>query len=752
MVRGGLSLGVVRWTGRLAAMAPDKDNTKPVKRRAEIVAEKRAAALAAFQRGPAKNMDEAQVSIVEFRALRVEASRLLRENTRLTHEVTARADGSYASLQVTNARLVREVARLQQDLGRAGRQVDQLRERLSGTAVAADMVDAEVQCERTYVSSIAFDKSSPVMRRPSSQLSSRTSEGQESERDHDDTQQHVSPPNRRVSSDSLDLANAGSPEGDELADGSAPPSPDPGAADASFRKSEHGDDEADGEIVIRGPGLPPIVTAHMQSVWSEHGGDLVEPFIRSGAFVLVDAQWIIGRSDYYHKTKAKLLEDVTSLRNKVDSIRGSGEYAQRQSDAAKSELAQKEEALNYCLENDTLPRRNDLPPSAIFGLEVLKASGCPNGGLPIIVISCPWLSPYHPDPKGYNLAFMASVLKPFVAGGQRYGVFWDWTSMYQGEGRSDPLTNAQNESVARALQGLSVLYTHEYTTVIRMTCHPPDFPEAYDPLPAGANIAEYSLRGWTYTEALWASWPNKKTLDLAKLAKMRKENRMPTELRELLRLCAHSDMHKAPPLLLEQYKEELLQKTMYNAKDDFPLLLELYEAAFKTYYGQAYKLNFTNLGWADDQVMQLARILSSGIAKRLVLIHLALNQIGDQGLMALASAITSGAMPQLSMIVLQGNPGDHTIVHKALESRAKERVTRRHSRKLSRPNTDAPESPGGQVETPTVVIATPQPKTPGSVLRAHAHPRSPVRLIGSPWMQHRRQGPTSLTSQGYLHI
>ena len=109
-------------------------------------------------------------------------------------------------------------------------------------------------------------------------------------------------------------------------------------------------------------------------------------------------------------------------------------------------------------------------------------------------------------------------------------------------------------------------------------------------------------------------------------------------------------------------------------------------------------------------------------------------------------------MPQLSMIVLQGNPGDHTIVHKALESRAKERVTRRHSRKLSRPNTDAPESPGGQVETPTVVIATPQPKTPGSVLRAHAHPRSPVRLIGSPWMQHRRQGPTSLTSQGYLHI
>ena len=71
------------------------------------------------------------------------------------------------------------------------------------------------------MSSIAFDKSSPVMRRPSSQLSSRTSEGQESERDHDDTQQHLSPPNRRVSSDSLDLANAGSPEGDELADGSA---------------------------------------------------------------------------------------------------------------------------------------------------------------------------------------------------------------------------------------------------------------------------------------------------------------------------------------------------------------------------------------------------------------------------------------------------------------------------------------------------------------------------------------------------
>ena len=706
---------------------------KEEKRRAEIVAERRAAAHAAFQRGPDKSAEDASVSIVEFRALRVEATRLHRENTRLSHEVHARADGSYASLQVQNSKLVREVSRLQQELARAGRQIEQMREKLSGTAIEADLVDRAVQCTLPYGSTRVESPSSARAMSPG-ELSS---EGQPSDRHG----RSLSPPSMRSTSqervshehasrDEEEQARCGSPEAGTSSEPAAP-------------ASDSGDDEDD-EIQTRGPGLPPVVSHHMQSVWSEHGGDLVEPYIRSGAFALVDAQWLIARSDYYHRTKSKLIEEVNSLRSKVESIRGTGDYAQRQSDAAKAELSSKEEALNYCLENDTLPRRNDLPTAAILGLEVLKASGCPNGGLPILVISCPWLTPYHPDPKGINMAFIANILKAFISGGQRYGVFWDWPSMFQGEGRSDPLTRSQNDSLQKCMQGLSVLYTHEYTTVLRMTCHPPDFPEAYDPLPAGANTAEYYSRGWTWTEHLWSVWPNKKTLDLTKVAKKHKDGQVPSELRDLLRLCAHSEGRKKPPILLAEYKEELAAKTMYNAKDDFPTLLELYDGAFKFYFGQVYKLNYTNLGWGDNELVQLARVLSSGVAKRLVLIHLAINQIGNVGLKALAEVITNGALPQLSMVVLQGNPGDASIVHKALEARAKERATRRHQRRSTRPTTgsgtgsDAPASP----DAPHIVIATPLARSASA-----KQVRSPVRLIGSPWMPNRRQGPTSLSSQ-----
>ena len=340
------------------------------------------------------------------------------------------------------------------------------------------------------------------------------------------------------------------------------------------------------------------------------------------------------------------------------------------------------------------------------------------------------------DPKGANLKLIASVLKSFIANGQRYGVFWDWVSMFQTEGRGT-MTKAQQAAFDDAIRALPTLFSHEYTTVLRITSMPEGFPESYESLPAGANIAEYANRGWCFTETLWSSWPNKKTLDIGRLAMSRQHGawKEGSPLLELLRRCAHNEPRRDAPLLPAQFKETILTKSMHNPKDDAVLLTELYEEAFTSYFGQAYKLNFSNLGWGDDECVQLAKVLSSGAAKKVVLIYLSINLIGNRGMKALAAAVTDGGLPMCSTIVLQGNPGDISIVEKALATRAKYRSVRkprRGARGTSERPTTAPAA-----DEPTTVIATAASSAALATVAIQA--RNPIRPQESPWTAGRRQ-------------
>ena len=58
-----------------------------------------------------------------------------------------------------------------------------------------------------------------------------------------------------------------------------------------------------------------------------------------------------------------------------------------------------------------LQRRQDLSDEAFLSLAELKAAGCPHESLPIVVLSYPWLTPTHPDPRGHTLRLVAKVLK-----------------------------------------------------------------------------------------------------------------------------------------------------------------------------------------------------------------------------------------------------------------------------------------------------------------------------------------------------
>ena len=99
------------------------------------------------------------------------------------------------------------------------------------------------------------------------------------------------------------------------------------------------------------PHLPPtrntVVTAARQAEWVTNGGGDIEPYLSSGAFALIDAEFILS----LHERGGRFV------------------------------------------------RRQDLPPDAFITTDELKAAGCPkmggagmvNTGLPIICLSYPWL-------------------------------------------------------------------------------------------------------------------------------------------------------------------------------------------------------------------------------------------------------------------------------------------------------------------------------------------------------------------------
>ena len=72
---------------------------------------------------------------------------------------------------------------------------------------------------------------------------------------------------------------------------------------------------------------------------------------------------------------------------------------------------------------------------------------------------------------------------------------------------------------------------------------------------------------------------------------------------------------------------------------------------------------------ADDGVAALASALRGGALPSCTTIFLDCNQIGDDGVVALASALRGGALPACTSITLDfGNPGSGAPVDEALAS------------------------------------------------------------------------------------
>ena len=437
-------------------------------------------------------------------ALKQEVQRLHRENARLLNELKARERGeaSMEALQVLNAKLVRQASQLRHALHQAKQEAETalnlrdlqllemrkafeeqqcvqalesaaLRQELellraagaAGRTLARedDGGDGEEEEDEALLDDVDVEDDGDAGDESADDEAEEEEADDEAEEEEADDAAHRPPRSRRAS---------GEPNGE-------PEPPDAAAAGldetrrsrrragrsslAVYMEATLGapaDAPAAPQWRLDGassplPPPPPRVTQRLQRAWAEHEGAHLEPVLRSGGFALLDAFWLVC---YFEQ--------------------------------------------HFARTRQPLPRRRHLPPEAFISLEGLKAAGCPYDRLPILVLSVMWLTPSHPDPKGSSLGLIARALKPLVANGQRYGVFWDVASMY---GQADPepwLSGCRNTSdephgadasdigasklekdeqraaQRQAVHALPTLYAHPFTTVMQITQHPEGFPES----------------------------------------------------------------------------------------------------------------------------------------------------------------------------------------------------------------------------------------------------------------------------------
>ncbi|CAE7501164.1 P4HTM, partial [Symbiodinium pilosum] len=154
-------------------------------------------------------------------------------------------------------------------------------------------------------------------------------------------------------------------------------------------------------------------------------------------------------------------------------------------------------------EGGRLPRRQELPPEAIWDCDELERDaeefdkGRHRLATRVVAISYCWLRCEHPDPCGTQLAAagaLASSCLEELGDGVDLAIFLDYCSLFQ-----EPRTEMENEVFQESLQHVAIWYAHKKTQVWVLTVTPETCG-----LPVelgGTEVVElpvlpYDVRGW----------------------------------------------------------------------------------------------------------------------------------------------------------------------------------------------------------------------------------------------------------------
>ena len=201
---------------------------------------------------------------------------------------------------------------------------------------------------------------------------------------------------------------------------------------------------------------------------------------------------------------------------------------------------------------------------------------------------------------------------------------------------------------------------------------PPEGSESRPPIPASAASATANrIRGGAASTTVSApaaapSAANEEESEAVAAPTYKIESSHVRNRRTLFRLC-ESRRTPPAPLTPSEYKAEVVTKAFLNAKEDEPVLIAAYSEAYEAFFSSARRLDYSECGWGEAEVELLCRMLRSGVARRLEYLYLGGNLIHNDGMRAIAEVVNSGAMPLVTAIALDGNPGDASPVLDALE-------------------------------------------------------------------------------------
>ena len=84
--------------------------------------------------------------------------------------------------------------------------------------------------------------------------------------------------------------------------------------------------------------------------------------------------------------------------------------------------------IDLCKQGDVLPCRQERPHESVIAARDLDDEAA----IKIFAVSCPWMTPQHPDPNGVQLCTISKIIQLYMRlERKRVAVFWDWSSMFQ---------------------------------------------------------------------------------------------------------------------------------------------------------------------------------------------------------------------------------------------------------------------------------------------------------------------------------
>ena len=303
-------------------------------------------------------------------------------------------------------------------------------------------------------------------------------------------------------------------------------------------------------------------------------------------------------------------------------------------------------------------------------------------------VSHVWLTPSHPDPEGSALVAIARAVRRAQRGEMpsqqvgwdgkgakgyqrlphRFGVFHAWASLYQqqlddsGEVES-PRTAAEERCFASAMEHAQLWYVHQLLFVLLLAAgdlpnastletRPPleegGQPQIDGPVSSsssssstgGGGMMEYSNRGWCFSEHAWTM-----------IVKPNSQLCWPMILHVRADGTGRSATRQ-PPMHPDRF-ERALATAQFSIAADRALVLRLHREAYLSIFASQTFLNYKRCEWGEPEFCQLAEVLR--LCTSCLKINLGDNGCGDQGAEAIAIAAVDGALPSLEALGLYRN-------------------------------------------------------------------------------------------------